>query len=450
MVAVGRTELTLWLSEAVSADGSTIELRATSPSPVVVPVTLSLDPSRRVARLTTAPLERGSYRLDYTLFSTDDGHTTRGAIVFGVGFRPDGVPTGSADLPPVPTVTSRWLDLGGILLGIGLLAISGRVLGSLGPEWLAPRRRVRRVGAAGLAMAALTGALTPLLATHVAGASTVDWLAATREVLVGSPWGLTWLAREVGLVAGVVLLSRHWDGRIAPRRRRLAWAVLLTVALLDALAGHAVTVDSAVVVTVLAAAATSSRPASGSAAWPCSSSACGRSCAAAPDDRAWPSARPGAPSARWLPARRWCSRRAVSTRQAGHVDGPDSLTASAYGIALLGKVLLVAIALALAGYHTLVVNDRLASRAGQRIGRGASWRPRRRPFTSTTALEAMVLVAAVGFAAVMTSVPTTKEVVAAPTRSRTGSPRPSTGPSSPSRPSTTPPVARGSSCARPR
>ncbi len=413
MVAVGRTELTLWLSEAVSADGSTIELRATSPTPVDVPVTLALDPSRRVARLTTAPLERGSYRLDYTLFSTDDGHTTRGAIVFGVGFRPDGVPTGSADLPPIPTVTSRWLDLGGILLGIGLLAISGRVLGSLGPEWLASRRRVRRVGAAGLGVAAVTGALTPLLATHVAGASTGDWLDATREVLLGSPWGLTWLAREAALVAGVVLLSQHWDGRIAPRRRRLAWAVLLTVALLDALAGHAVTVDSAVVVTVVAAAAhlVSAGVWVGGLAllviglWPVMRRGPRRQALAI--GTAWRSFSPRAAGSTVLLA-------ASGLYEAGrHVDGPDSLTASAYGLALLGKVVLVAIALGLAGYHTLVVNDRLASRVGRRIGRGASWRPRRRPFTSTTALEAMVLVAAVGLAAVMTSVPTTKEVVAA-------------------------------------
>ncbi len=412
MVAVGRSELTLWFSEPVSQEGSTLELRATSPTPLEVPVTLDLDPSGRLARLAVEPLDRGSYRLDYTLVSSDDGHATRGAIVFGVGFRPDGVPTGSADLPPVPTVTTRWLDLGGILLGIGLLAISGRVLRSLGAGWDASRSRVRRVGAIGLAVAAVTGAATPLLATHVPGASVADWLAATRDVLLGSPWGLTWLLREAALVVGIVLLAQRWDERES-RRRQLAWAVLLAVALLDAWAGHAITVDSDVAVTVLAAAAhlvaagvwVGGLVLLGIGLWPVMRRGPRRQ--AHTIGTAWRTFSPVAATSTVVLA-------ASGLYEAGrHVDGPDSLTASAYGLALLGKILLVAVALGLAGYHTLVVNDRLAGVVGRRSGRGAGWLPRRRPFTMTTALEAVVLVAAVGLAAVMTSVPTTKEVVAA-------------------------------------
>ena len=419
MVAVGRTELTLWFSEPVSANGSTIELGATSPSPLEVPVTMTLDPSARVGRLSVDPLARGSYRLDYTLVSSDDGHSTRGAIVFGVGFRPDGVPNGSSDLPPVPTVASRWLDLGGILLGIGLLAISGRVLASLGSGWDASRRRARRVGAAGLVVAAVTGVATPLLATHVPAATIGDWLGATREVLLGSPWGLTWLARELALVVGIILLARRWDDRIEAGRRRVAWSVLLTVALLDAWAGHAVTVDSDVVPTVLAAAA--HLVAAGVWVGGLVLLVLGLG----PVMRRGPRRQGHAIGTAW---RTFSPVAAGSTvvlvasglYEAGrHVDSPGSVTTSAYGIALLGKALLVVVALGLAGYHTLVVNEAIAGRVGRvgrvgrAAGRGAGWRPRRRPFTSTTALEAALLVAAVGLAAVMTSVPTTKEVVAA-------------------------------------
>ncbi|HET7762384.1 MAG TPA: CopD family protein, partial [Phycicoccus sp.] len=105
---------------------------------------------------------------------------------------------------------------------------------------------------------------------------------------------------------------------------------------------------------------------------------------------------------------------ATGVYEAGrHVDDLGAATESAYGTALLVKVLVLGVALGLAGYNTLVVNPGLAARVGRTVGLGPQWRPPRASLRGTVTAEAVVLLVAVGLAAVMTSVPTAREVTAA-------------------------------------
>jgi hypothetical protein len=95
---------------------------------------------------------------------------------------------------------------------------------------------------------------------------------------------------------------------------------------------------------------------------------------------------------------------------------PDlaALTATVYGRTVLGKLLAVVLALGLAAVNTLLVNDRLASRVATRLGRPVGWLPvPRRRFPLVVAAELAVLALAVGAAALLTSVPTGREVAEA-------------------------------------
>jgi copper transport protein len=93
-----------------------------------------------------------------------------------------------------------------------------------------------------------------------------------------------------------------------------------------------------------------------------------------------------------------------------HVQSLSTVSASTYGTAVLAKSLLLAVALGIAAYNTLVVNPALADRV---LGRRVAWRPDRRRLATTATVEAAVLVTAVAVAALMTTVPTAKEVARA-------------------------------------
>ena len=92
----------------------------------------------------------------------------------------------------------------------------------------------------------------------------------------------------------------------------------------------------------------------------------------------------------------------------------STATASTYGTAVVAKVVLLATALALASYTTLVRQPRLADTVlGSRVG----WRPQARRLATTVTAEVAVLATAVAVAALMTTVPTAREVSRAGTLS---------------------------------
>jgi len=94
-----------------------------------------------------------------------------------------------------------------------------------------------------------------------------------------------------------------------------------------------------------------------------------------------------------------------------HLPDLNSVFSTIYGGAVAGKVILVAVALLLAGFNTLLINPGLAAPVGRILRRPVGWAPvSLHRFTTVVAAEAVILVVAVGAAALLTSVPTSREV----------------------------------------
>lgn len=409
-VAVGRTELTLWFTEAVDPRTSTVALRTIDG--VDVPVTVSTTGDGSVLGVVTPPLARATYVLDWRTLSLDDGHQSSGSVVFGAGVRPSVVPTAAGGLPAAPAVVLRWLDLCALMITIGALAVSGRVLRSTGEQGHRARRRARVVAALGAGVAVVCGLLAPLLLTRddpgLRPAAAVD-------LLTGTPWGHLWLARELVLVVAAVALARWATTRDGSRPLvRAAVVALAAVVGLEAVAGHAATLPARSVPAALASA--SHLVAAGVWAGGVSVLAVcllpsllhdspARGPAMAPVFRAFSP----------IAAVATVVLLATGLYEAGrHVPTAGALVTSVYGAAVVGKAALLAVALTVAGVNTLLVNPAIAAPVGRRLGRPAGWAPvPLRRFPALVAAEVLVLVAAVGAAAVLTSVPTAREVASA-------------------------------------
>lgn len=411
MVAEGRSTLTLWFGEPVSPRASSFDLRAQDGRRIPVRVSSTRD-AGRVVGLETDPLPRSTYELEWRVFSLDDGHPSSGSLVFGAGLRPDVVPTRGAGLPPAAVLILRWLDLTGVLLAFGALVVSGRVLGSLGEAGRQPRRRARTIGMLAAAATVYAGLLTPFISTHRSGTPLDTWFDATWSTLRDTPWGHLWLAREAALMIAAAAIwswARHPRGSV--RRVRYAMAGLVVASLLESLAGHA----SSLPHRSGAAALVSSAHIVAAGVWAgglgvlvlCLVPVMRR----APDMRGvilssvWRTYSPMAGVASVVLL-------ATGLYEAGrHLPAVGSLTSTLYGGAVAGKSILLVTALAMAGINTLLVNPQLAGGLGHVLDRPAGWAPvSRTKFTAMVTGEVLVLLAAVGLAALLTSTPTAREV----------------------------------------
>jgi hypothetical protein len=87
------------------------------------------------------------------------------------------------------------------------------------------------------------------------------------------------------------------------------------------------------------------------------------------------------------------------------------LTATVYGGAVSAKVVLLVVALAVAGLHAMRVNPVVSARVCELLGRRPGWTPvEPRRLALLLTLEATVLLVAVGTAALLTTIPTAREV----------------------------------------
>lgn len=440
MVASGRTTLTLWFGEPITMASSSFSVRGADLSAPPVATTSTIDTDHTVVHLKTPTLANGTYTITWAVVA-EDGHPTRGTVVFGVGFRPDGVPSADAGAPDAGQVALRLADLAGTLVAIGALAVIGQVVGALGPIAAGLRRRVLTVGAVGAAVALAAALGTPVLTARTqaggAEASVSQWLAAVRDALLGSTWGLLWLGRLVMLavaLAGFLLALRSVRSmasvavtREAPGPSRaprissltqlrpalVAAGALVVAAGLDGWAGHASTLQNRSAVTALAA--TLHVLAAG--IW--AGALLVLVLTVVPLMRMDRATRRSVSPAAW---RAFSPMAAISTvvlvatglyETGRHVEAVGDVTRTVYGTAVVAKLLLVALALALAGYNTVLVNPGIASRVGRALRLGPHWRPRRRRLATTVAVESLVLAVAVAVAALMTSVPTAREVRAA-------------------------------------
>ena len=206
MVSEGRTSLTVWFDEPVGVAASTFQLRTLAGLEVASAV--SFDEDGEEVTVTTAPLERGQYALDWHALSLDDGHASSGTIVFGAGLRPDVVAAVGGGVPPMAGVLLHGVDLGVLLLALGALTVGGRVLGAAGPGAETLRDRVRWTGLLAGWASVYAGLVTPFLRTRGLEDSVSSWVGQTWLTLSRTPWGQSWLLREVALVVAVLAMAR--------------------------------------------------------------------------------------------------------------------------------------------------------------------------------------------------------------------------------------------------
>ena len=421
-VSVGRSSFTLWFSEPVSAAASTFGLRTLAGVAVPVRVTKADGPDGNVVELRTKPLAKETYLLHWSALSLEDGHRSTGSTVFGVGVRPAVRPTADNALPGLSGLVLRWFDLAAIMLAIGALAVSGRVLGSMGPAGALPIRRARIVGALAAGAAVISGAITPFLRVPRAGSSVETWLDTTWTTLIATPWGNLWMARELVLVVAAVAFWSWALGRDdVGRGTHLAALALAGVAGLEALAGHAADLprQSALVAVASALHLVAAGVWAGGLAV--------LALCLVPVIRREPEILSATLASVW---RAFSPIAAVATvvlvatglYEAGrYIPDLGSVGSTVYGGAVAGKAFLLVVVLVPAGLNALLVNPRLSATLGRTLGRPPGW-PEFAPrhFVGLLVAELCVIVVAVAAAALATSVPTSREVGAEPEPSASG------------------------------
>ncbi len=413
MVVVGRTFLTLWFEEPVNLPASSFDLHDAEGTPVTV--TVSADDSGAVVRLDVEPLARATFEIDWRVVSLSDGHPSSGTLLFGAGTRPDVVPSAGSELPQISLLVLRWIDLAALLVVIGALVVSGRVLEQLGASGHRARRHVRFMALIAGIVVVYAGALTPLIRIRRPGNPMGTWFSEAWATLIGTPWGRLWLAREVALLVAVVAITVWW--RRAGRSSRslgVALGGLGVACWLDASAGHASGLPTGSAFIALASA--------------------GHVLAAG----VWAGGlvvlvtgvpavlRRDAGSRRALVLAMWHAYSPLALVSSlvllatglfvagAHVPSVAALGESVYGASVAAKTALVALALLLAGLNRLVLHPATGRRVAGFLRRPPGWTPVPAPRMGTLfAVEALVLVAAVAFAALATSVPTSREITAA-------------------------------------
>ncbi|WP_157592657.1 copper resistance CopC/CopD family protein [Solirubrobacter soli] len=186
-------------------------------------------------------LPRGSYQVVWEVLADDDGHVTGGALAFGVRARPLAARAASAGTAPAALEAAlRSLDLALLVGLIGTLAMSA-LLARVRSRAPAAAERAQRRLLAGAGIAAGAGALIGLLllARQMGRVGTIAGRGATVADVLATRWGALWLGREAVLfaLAGAALWLR------APRGSRavalLTTVLVVTLAAIRALSGHA-------------------------------------------------------------------------------------------------------------------------------------------------------------------------------------------------------------------
>ncbi len=416
IVAVGRTRLTLWFGEEVSGASSSFTVRAQDGTQVPVDYDRTGGATTVIDLNAADPLPRGVYTLDWRVFSLEDGHTTSGTIAFGAGIRPQSPATQRGELPPVALVLLRWVDLSGLVVALGCVAVGATVRRGAGAG---ARRRLHLLGVAGASVALYAGVVTPFVRTFDPTQGLGLWWDQTWLVLTQTPSGRMWSVREAALLGALLALVR-W-GRHATESTgstasaRVAGAALVAASAAEAWSGHAAAAPASLGAGL---AATAHLVAAG--AWVgglavllvCLLPGRGRRVADTCRD-VWRA---------WSPVAAVASGVLLASGLylAGvHVPDVAALVSTGYGVTVALKVGLVLLALALAGRNTLVVHPGLGRRLAAR-GPAATrdLLTRLRPqLGRTVRVEVGVLAVAMLLGALLTSSPSARESVDAQRRS---------------------------------
>jgi copper transport protein len=198
---------------------------------------LTIDAGAGVSSLLTIDLPdlpQGVYRLDFHARDDTDLHETGGVIVFGVGAAADQqVQQPVAPGPSYIETGTRWLELAGTCLLVGIVTVWLGILPALGRRRalsVSARNRLLAIAMLGYVAIVLGKAGQLLVAAGGLAGGATSWPDAMWTALSAGRFGVLWLA-GLGCAAVVVIAVR---GTLARSRSRLIGAalVLATTALL--------------------------------------------------------------------------------------------------------------------------------------------------------------------------------------------------------------------------
>jgi copper transport protein len=210
-----------------------------------------LDEAGSTITLDVPKLAKGTYAVDWRVVAEDDGHTTSGTVVFGVGVAAAMHAASVREVTPSPVEAAlRWLRFSALALVVGGLALACVLPTGSAAESAATaaRRRVLTAAALGSGLAAI--ALLASLARQISGlsSSVAVGFPVVLDLLFSSRWGALWWLEESSLLILLIVAMT------VLRRGRMTWAdaalaVIWTalVAVCEALSSHSASVSGVAV-----------------------------------------------------------------------------------------------------------------------------------------------------------------------------------------------------------
>ncbi|MFQ6020328.1 MAG: copper resistance CopC/CopD family protein, partial [Dehalococcoidia bacterium] len=384
VLAQAPSQLRLWFNESIDRKLSSLQV-ADEDGQAVEVSGIGLDPADDTSLLASLPeLSTGVYTVTWEVLTPDDGHVTKGTVVFGIGAGVQVTSASAADTSPVPLleVFLKWLHFSLMAVLVGSLAIVHLVLNPRGKA-PATRKMLEKARRRTLGWAALAGgaalvvgvALLLVPATSLADGSVRE--AVTEgvwwQVLSQSRLGMLWLAREGAILAltlAVLFLRR--GVQVAAVATVVLAPVLVTA---QALNSHA----AALTENSLPAVAADALHLLAASFWVGGLFAL--IVAFLPLMRSGGAQRLALARAGW---RRFSVLAALSLgvllvtglySTARQVASPDALLTTLYGQVLMGKMGLVLIAGAFGLLNSLLLHPRLAAPLARLLRRPAGWTP---------------------------------------------------------------------------
>lgn len=228
-LSVSPQTLTLIFSELVEEEFSTFELHMRSGrEPVVLNPLYRIDSDEQIVSFQlSGPLTADVYTLAWKVLSSVDGHTSSGAIPFGIGVAGVIIDESSSSTmePNLTRLVVRWIDFLFLMILVGGVFFPLLARESLESKSIIHLRKFLLVAVGGL----LLGSIVDLFIQSLLLESSMV------SVIVSTDWAAIRLARFIFLFAtGIALLSGNLDQFNLSLTRVLAILILFA----NALSGH--------------------------------------------------------------------------------------------------------------------------------------------------------------------------------------------------------------------
>lgn len=241
----------LWFSEDVQPAMSSVRLLDESGRDVAGVAIAAEGDSPDLVEVRLPPLGPGTYGIWWNVTAEDDGHTTRGVVVFGVGAAPSAVSPDIGSTGNLSETWLRWLHLMALVGAVGGLIVLTVVVSRVtrredGPAYTrlvaTVRRRLLTLVALGGVLGASGGLVLLVRQRMWSDPDAPPGRIGLVEELTQTRWGTLWLVQEAAfllLVLVVGLLARGGSARQARRQHAVAVLAVSALVVTEAASSHA-------------------------------------------------------------------------------------------------------------------------------------------------------------------------------------------------------------------